>query len=758
MKKPSIFKYLLIPTLVIPPICVVSSCGDISTTHKISSFSELKSCIEDKARQGVYDTQVIEIDQDIICSEPIYVMNDTTIVCSEDHSITRADNFLDDMFVVGEDENGNNPIITGEKAKLTFKTNNNAVLTIDGNKDNIVDEIYGCCLFVSNSSTVNINNNIVIQNFRKDTNNRILSKLVFKTTEAGGAAIQIISGTVNMYGGTIQNCLSSGEEKSEDKAYMGGAIINFAGFNMYGGTINNCSAARAGALYNYAIANLYNGEISECSASQYGGAIYLPNAQYANLFIGSTDETDQFILKNNSSQASGGAIYVQHQASLFAYNDVKFIQNQTQKNGGAINGFGTIILDSCEFSNNKAVESENGKGGAIFYYADETEKTTREMFVNNCSFTENNSTKSGGAISIGVNGDTEGPHVSIEHTSFSQNSSNIGGAIWAGSKSEVDILESAFNSNSATDKGGAIYSTDSTINILDSDNLCEFKQNNAPNGGAISIHTNSMLNIENGLFSENVATNYGGGIAIYSSSILTVSKATFYKNDAQGTKYGGGGIYIYGGNMVVTAINDNDVVFDSNTSTKYGSAIYLGAYTCDSSITGTTITLTNNVSSGGGTLYTTSTDEYSASVSLDKVIATNNTSSVNGGALYFYTKSIVNIKDAFLEKNIATQYGGGIYASGAAQISFDHIEAYENSGSKGGFLYITTSGTTLIIKSGVAKSNIATSGEGNGACIWGNTKLATVKIKGFSAGEQEFFQYDGDISGASGFEVIDYEE
>lgn len=426
----------------------------------VSNFLDLKKAIESKARLGIYDSTTIEITEDIEVTETIYVMNDTTITCSESHSITRAPTFFDDMYVVGEDENGNNPILSGDRAKLTFETSNSATLIIDGKESDIAaGQIHGSAIFITNSSEVNINDNVTIQNHRKDYNVRTLSKRISKPATAGGAAALIVSGTLNMFGGLITQCSSSGADGSEDKAYMGGAIFNFCGFNMYGGTISECVAARGGALYNYFQADLYKGTMLKNKANgAYGGAIYLPDSQYVQTNVGTISGTDKFVFDQNSAAKSGGAVYVAHHSVFYVLGNTTFSNNQntgSSSNGGAINSCGTLLIDNALFTNNTATS----KGGAIYQYYSKHDQKSREMQINNCIFDENNATTGGGAISCNTTDDeaTTGFSALIKDSTFTSNSSKSGGALHILNMTNVEIENSSFTNNSASKQGGFLY-------------------------------------------------------------------------------------------------------------------------------------------------------------------------------------------------------------------------------------------------------------------------------------------------------------
>ena len=136
----------------------------------------------------------------------------------------------------------------------------------------------------------------------------------------GGAAIALMNGVVNMYGGVIENnsvvteytieVAEDGTETWLENAGCGGAIYNRGNFNMYGGVIRNNEALRGGGIYNDEIVLLVAGTISENTSFSYGGAVSSSSAAEAQMFIGS-DNKDSGTMKfaGNLSHKAGGALY-----------------------------------------------------------------------------------------------------------------------------------------------------------------------------------------------------------------------------------------------------------------------------------------------------------------------------------------------------------------------------------------------------------------------------------------------------------------
>ena len=119
-------------------------------------------------------------------------------------------------------------------------------------------------------------------------------------------------------------------------------------------------------------------------------------------------------MKDNIGNCSGGAI---NNAGTLNLNHCIFSGNKAGDSGGAIISSGNLIISSCVFSNNI---SPNGPGGAIVCLK-ELATITNSLFVGNyCT-----STSGGGAIYI----HSDNVVVNISNCTFTGNTAQTGGAI-----------------------------------------------------------------------------------------------------------------------------------------------------------------------------------------------------------------------------------------------------------------------------------------------------------------------------------------
>lgn len=307
---------------------------------------------------------------------------------------------------------------------------------------------------------------------------------------------------------TIINKLS--REISDDEFYRAGASINIynqtkvdikniildankiRGISIYDSTLtmdnseikNGYSYQAAGSVcissYDSDI-TLNNTNIYDCNSAAYsaiqqnGGNLNLNNCNIYNNVgrinwggaLGIINKAKAYInggsIKNNTHDASAGAIFVDETGSL-TINNVLFDSNIAKggsSSGGAIYAKGDLTIKNSTFQNNSG-----GFGGAIEFL--------KEFSIQNSKFYSNSSNHGGGAIYGGSDSKND---VSIENCYFEGNeTSSNGGAISISSR-KTNVKKSDFISNKAQ-WGGAIAVAEGSI--IDG---CNIKNNSATTGG-----------------------------------------------------------------------------------------------------------------------------------------------------------------------------------------------------------------------------------------------------------------------------------
>ena len=355
--------------------------------------------------------------------------------------------------------------------------------------------------------------------------------------------------------------ISSGGKFSE---FNNLKIINSNQIEYYGAihvkavnvTIKNCIFEDCLAYRGAAISTNYNENLSanllieNCQflknhVVQYAGAISVfgDNTRVINCIFDSNTAYNDI----EGVTPYGGAIQVGLNSGLargYVYN-CKFFNNYVQpKDEEAHGGAGCVrdgvIYENCLFINNSAAQ-----GGALTYHA--------SGLIKNCTFINNTATYYGGALSTGYEYDKM--NLKIEESRFEGNTAPIGGAVQLIGEN-VDISDSEFKNNTASQNGGAI------------------------NINAISV------NIKNSSFEGNIA-NIDGGAVFINGTDAQIKDSSFRFNqaipDVDKLDDGlGGAIYI---NSTKAVIDNNE--FYLNTA-RNGSAIYYDKYGTKLKLTGNT--------------------------------------------------------------------------------------------------------------------------------------------------------------------------
>ena len=292
-------------------------------------------------------------------------------------------------------------------------------------------------------------------------------------------------------------------------------------------------------------------------------------------------------LTGGRTTGAGKGVAVYAYGSNVAISDVTFTSNTTVfGKGGAVAVIGTSLLPVSLGITNSSFTTNSGEyGGAVY-----SKRATVD--ITGTTFTTNRSSYSGGAVyaadgQVGITnstftsniGGTNGGAVfvwndgiDVTNSTFTDNETGSvarkGGAIYA--SQEVNASSSTFSGNTASGKGGAIYSKTTTVTLTNS----TITGNSAFSGAGVAGQTVTATATT---LSQNNATYLGG--AIYSmASTVTLTNGTLTGNSAPYAA----GIFAMGN---VTA---NFTTFSGNISSGAaiipGMTIALGTYTVANSI------------------------------------------------------------------------------------------------------------------------------------------------------------------------------
>ncbi len=241
--------------------------------------------------------------------------------------------------------------------------------------------------------------------------------------------------------------------------------------------------------------------------------------------------------------------------------------------GGLTNLNGSVTVQNCTFSSNAATSS----GGAIY------QETPLAGTIANSMFNGNSSPSGGAVYSLGGT-------PTITGSTFTTNTATVaGGAIYL-STAKAALNGNSFTNNTSSSNGGAIYNN-ATDGAFSS---CTFTNNTATNfgGGIYNFRPPTRLTVSTCIFTNNHASNASGGGGMFNSSVspLLVSGCTF------------------SGNTGLGALNNNssDCTVDRCTFTTNSAGAIYNTF----NLIVTQSTFTRNSGSPGGAIYGTVTASY----------------------------------------------------------------------------------------------------------------------------------------------------
>ncbi len=266
-------------------------------------------------------------------------------------------------------------------------------------------------------------------------------------------------------------------------------------------------------------------------------------------------------------------------------------------------------------------------------------------------------------------------NISIDNCCFEANKANVGGAIFSEFNSSINISNSVFTSNQATDCnnqlcfGGSLFVNHGVSMYLHN---CTFDNNTSKGYGGVGASFNGTIVMSQSSIRANVAFRSGGAVALfYQSSILVHNNSMFENNTAR--EYGG---IVYAQNAS-SAVLDNSL-FTRNSATDFGGTVYA---TMESRVIYTgNCTLTSNSAKSGGVLYATdNTNVTIINSNFNSNKADSDDRSIilsEGGVAYLNNKSSIFVQGSNFNLNSAAS-GGGVIA--ITQSDEDLVSSIVNS-------------------------------------------------------------------------------
>ncbi|MBO4738020.1 MAG: hypothetical protein J5606_00500, partial [Bacteroidales bacterium] len=564
--------------------------------------------------------------------------------------------------------------------------------------------------------------------------------------------------------------LSNAEFTNNTAGTEGGAIYKYSTPNVtYTGCTfsGNTAGTNGGAICQNTASTVTvtNCTFKNNTATNNGGAIYVNSGTVT--FSSTASTIGGVSTADKNSAKKGGGIYVSggtvnfNVAPTIAYNEA------SEKGGGIYIAGGTV---NSKAASNISYNSAAYSGGGICLVNGTLACSTAVASVNHNSATRGaGMTMEGGTLSF--NGSDTLLRIN-ENTG-----ATYGGGLYFQSGTITGANHLTINQNSAT-TGGGVYCDSAETKTMG--NLGTIWGNTATNGAGIAAVAGTLdITGTNTYLSNNTASTNGGGIYV-SACTLNLAGATLSKNAANGTSngQGGGGIFVNSGqfNFITsqttiggTSGNGNTATKDGggiyakggeinftvapqisyNTATDSGGAIFVG-YTGNVKIPAATTISYNSAKFGSGIAIRKGTitadgaltlDHNTSTVSSSKggglhiganavvtcnalLTVTNNSCKTNGGGIYQYDASTLNLYGgANISHNKGT-YGGGYYGcQGTMQVGksddnknivFDH----NTSAAWGGAFYQNNSSGTYSFYGNVTVSNNTVTDNNGGGLVF----------------------------------------
>ncbi len=469
---------------------------------------------------------------------------------------------------------------------------------------------------------------------------------------------------------------------------------------------------------------------------------------------------------------SAGITYAANDWSSFqteAQSGTVNLEQSIQTDGNGLN-LGAPPVPSLTINGNGNTIQAGGSGAATSNFIINNQGNT--VVIHETNFKNANVEGYGGAIentgSLTINADGDA------QSSFSNNTSGRGGAIYNAAAGTVDIHNVLFDSNHAVTQdavpgessglGGAIFnemdSVANSTNFNISDSI--FRDNDASNYGGAIANFNGNMSIRSSIFENNSTTGQDGG-AIANRSTMTIDGSTFTDNSAG--SHGGAiinGMSLADTNSQSATMTISNTTFEGNHSVGTGGAItnsgnsagYVNTLTINggTNFIGNYVSNAGNFSSGAGGAIL---NNQKTAGGTDGNLVINGTANNavyfdgnvagSGGAIKNFGSATVNY--AIFENNghndevsadFTTATGGAIHneqvvvsgsgpdaETSAGEMTISNSVFRNNIANTGGAIYNATNGTVTVVDSDFSGNRTTNAAASNGGAIYGTAGSTT---------------------------------
>ena len=392
------------------------------------------------------------------------------------------------------------------------------------------------------------------------------------------------------------------------------------------------------------------------------------------------------VQKNTFQNLQGAAIEIKDSDSIIA--QCNFMNNNYYTGHGAaltttsylhINSNGTQIINNCDFSYN------GGVIGIVFLEA------AYHVSMSNITFCNNQ------GVSIYLSWSSL--HISGDIL-LKNNAAENGAGIYISDHSSIlfdDNSTVKFINNSVDHSGSAIFMNSHSSVTFQRNSIVTFYDNKGITGTIYSRENSNITFNANSraIFNNNSVTQYGAAIYLLPNCLLHISGGIFFKNNRAGN---GAGIYVSDYSAVIFG-EKSYVEFINNSVDHNGSAIFMNS---NSSVTFEHSSIATFYDNKGisGTIYSEDNSKITFEAT-SQVIFNNNSVTQYGAAIYLLPNYFLHIGGDIFFKNNRAGNGAGIYISDYSAVIFgekSYVEFINNSVDYSGSAIFMNSHSNVIFE------------------------------------------------------------
>ncbi|MGL0909663.1 beta strand repeat-containing protein, partial [Faecalibacterium wellingii] len=464
------------------------------------------------------------------------------------------------------------------------------------------------------------------------------------------------------------------------------------------GSVNEkgIGAENGGGIYNIGTLKLGKGVTITGNTAKNGGGVYTKSVKTK----GGKVTIDNSTITENKATGNGGGICAEDNSTVtvvggeISSNTSTGVEQTISGGGGLYTNNSTVTLDKVTITGNKAINAPSNDGGGIL-------AAGSDLTITGSTITENTAPDCGGGLFL-------------SHTN-----ANITGSTIEGNQSKHGA---GVYLNDSSDVAEADCTGSHTHNITDT----KINHNTASSiGGGMYVGTKSNVTLTGSTLDGNVSTDktngQGGAIVAYGAGDITLDSTTITNNDAAV----GGGLFSLGVAASDTHITlRNNTKFIGNTAAS-GAGIYLMRSSGNNILLELTDSaIDNNTASNlGGGIFAYD----GAQINANKA-SFNGNKAANGAGMYLYglnNKVMAELTDSFIDNNIASDWGGGIFAYNGAEVKANNTSISNNKGGNAGGLLVWNNSSAELSNGSKVCGNTATNGNGGGVYAINGTVTAT---------------------------------